>query len=123
MAKMTCHIHIQIINNRITGKTKNRWVINISDKPLSADEERLLAYGPNYAIVLKYLPIIQYVAAIENACTKLEEGQVDEFRVQASALYHCNMHIWQCNIYGNMAITSANIMIKGNNISLLIYIY
>ena len=69
-------------NNR---QNNNKWVINISDKPLSADEKRLLAHGPNYAIVLKDPPIIQYVAAIENACTKLEEGQADEFRVQVKA--------------------------------------
>ena len=66
-------------NNR---QNKNKWVINISDKPLSADEERLLAHGLNYAIVLKDQPIIQYVAAIEHAFTKLEEGKAEEFRVQ-----------------------------------------
>ena len=60
-------------------------MINISDKPLSTDEERLLAHGPNYAIVPKDPPIIQYVAAIEHACTKLEEGKVEEFRVQVKA--------------------------------------
>ena len=66
-------------NNR---QNKNKWVINISGKPLFADEERLLAHGPNYAIVPKDPPIVQYVAAIEHACTKLEEGKVEEFRVQ-----------------------------------------
>ena len=35
-----------------------------------------------FAIVPKNSPIIQYVAAIEQACTKLEEGKVEEFRVQ-----------------------------------------
>ena len=56
------------------GQKRNKWVINISDKPLSADEERLLAHGPNFDIVPKDPPIIQYVAAIEHACTKLEDG-------------------------------------------------
>ena len=68
--------------NNMQNNNKNKWVINISNKPLTADEERLLAHGPNYALVLKDPPIIQYVAAIENACTRLEEGQADEFRVQ-----------------------------------------
>ena len=71
--------------NQSNRQNKNKWVINISDKLLSADEERLLAHGPNYAIVLKDPPIIQYVAAIEYACTKLEEGKVEEFRVQVKA--------------------------------------
>ena len=64
------------------GQSRNKWVINISDKPLSADEERLLAHGPNFAIVPKDPPIIQYVAAIEHACTKLEEGKAEELRVK-----------------------------------------
>ena len=69
-------------NNQNNRQNKNKWVINISDKPLSTDGDRLLAHGPNYAIVLKDPPIVQCVAAIEHACTKWEEGKVDEFRVQ-----------------------------------------
>ena len=49
------------------------------------DQEKLLAHGPNYAIVPKELPIAQYVAAVENACTKLEEGKAEEFRVQVKS--------------------------------------
>ena len=44
-----------------------------------------MAHGPNYAIVPKDPPIVQYVRAIEHACTKLEEGKVEEFRVQVRA--------------------------------------
>ena len=57
-------------------------MINISSKPLTPDQEKLLAHGPNYAVVPKEPPITQYIAAVENACTKLEEGKVEEFRVQ-----------------------------------------
>ena len=64
------------------NNNKKKWVINISNQPLTTDEEKLLAHGPNYAIMPKDLPIAQYVAAIANACTRLEEGQADEFRVQ-----------------------------------------
>ena len=71
--------------NQNNGQNKNKWVINISDKPLTADEEKLLAHGPNYAIVSKEPPIVQYVAAIEHACSKLEEGKAEEFRVQVKA--------------------------------------
>ena len=41
-----------------------------------------MAHGPNYAVVPKELPIAQYVAAVENACTKLEEGKAR--RIQGS---------------------------------------
>ena len=60
---------------------KNKWVINISSKPLTTDEEKLLAHGPNYTIVLRNPPIVQYVAAVEHACTRLEAGKEEEFRV------------------------------------------
>ena len=68
--------------DREMDKGKEKWVINISNTPLTAEQDRLLAHGPNYAVVPRKPPIAQYVAAIENACTKLEEGKVEEFRVQ-----------------------------------------
>ena len=61
---------------------QNKWVINISNQPLTPDQEKLLAHGPNYAIVPKDPPVAQYVAAVEHACTRLEEGKAEEFRVQ-----------------------------------------
>ena len=66
-------------------KSKDKWVINISNTPLTAEQEKLLAHGPNYAIVPREPPIAQYVTAIENACTKLEEGKAEEFRVQVKS--------------------------------------
>ena len=71
--------------DREMEKGKDKWVINISNTPLTAEQEKLLAHGPNYAIVPRELPIAQYVAAIENACTKLEEGKAEEFRVQVKS--------------------------------------
>ena len=68
-----------------TTNTTSKWVINISDKPLTEEEEKLLAHGPTFVILPKNPPIIQYVAAIEQACTKLEEGKAEEFRVQVKA--------------------------------------
>ena len=41
-----------------------------------------MAHGPNFAVVPKNPPIIQYVTAVEQSCTKLEEGKAEEFRVQ-----------------------------------------
>ena len=65
-------------------RDRKKWVINISSKPLSQDQEKLLATGPNFAVVPKDPPITQYVVAVENACTKLEEGKAEEFRVQVN---------------------------------------
>ena len=71
--------------DREIEKEKEKWVINISSTPLTPDQEKLLAHGPNYAVVPKEPPIAQYVAAVENACTKLEEGKAEEFRVQVKS--------------------------------------
>ena len=72
-------------NNQKQNNKQNKWVINISDRPVTIDEEKLLAHGPNYAIVPKDPPIIQYMAAVEHACTRLEKGKAEEFRVQVKA--------------------------------------
>ena len=69
-------------SNQKQNNRQNKWVINISSKPLTPDQEKLLAHGPNYAIVPRNPPIVQYVAAVEHACTRLEEGKAEEFRVQ-----------------------------------------
>ena len=56
---------------------KKKWVINISNQPLTPEQEKLLAHGPNYAVVPRDPPVAQYVAAVEQACSKLEEGKVE----------------------------------------------
>ena len=66
-------------------RDRKKWVINISSKPLSQDQEKLLAHGPNFAVLPKDPPIAQYVVAVENACSKLEEGKAEEFRVQVKS--------------------------------------
>ena len=65
-------------SNQNQNNRQNKWVINISSKPLTPDEEKLLAHGPNYDIVPRNPPIVQYVAAVEHACNRLEEGKVEE---------------------------------------------
>ena len=68
-----------------TEVPSNKWVINISDKPLTYVEEKLLAHGPNFMVLPKNPPIMEYIAAVEQACTKLGEGKADEFRVELKA--------------------------------------
>ena len=55
-------------NSNITQRRDTeKWVINISNKALTDEEEKLLTHRPNFAIVPKNPPIVQYVAAIEQA--------------------------------------------------------
>ena len=64
----------------------SKWVRNLSDKPLTQAQRSLLAQGPNYAVIPRVPPKEEYIAAIEQACHKLEEGKVDELRVEVKHL-------------------------------------
>ena len=63
------------INN---NTNTNKWVINISGKPLTEAQEKLLAHRPNHAVVPRSPPITEYVAAIEQVSSKLQQGQAEE---------------------------------------------
>ena len=56
-------------NSRSTTTTStvanSKWVINMSKKPLTDAQEKLLAYGPNFAITPRNSPIGEYIAAVE----------------------------------------------------------
>ena len=49
-------------------KSKSNWVINMSKKPLTESQEKLLAHGPNYAVTSRNPPIGGYIAAVETTC-------------------------------------------------------
>ena len=76
---------ISPFNNNINTNTK--WLINISGKPLTEAQEKILAHRPNYAVVPRSPPITEYVAAIEQACSKLQQGEAGELR-GGSQIYH-----------------------------------
>ena len=48
--------------------------------PLTQDQTKALAHGPNFAIVPKSPPVGEYTVAIENACNQVEQGKVEELR-------------------------------------------
>ena len=69
------------MSNNDTEDTK-KWVRNLSSTPLSEDQERLLAWGPKFSIKPRQPPVSEYVAAVEQACSRLENGEADEIRVE-----------------------------------------
>ena len=73
-------------NTDLTPDTDSKWIKNLSDTPLTEAQTRLLAYVPNFTIIPKNLPKEEYVASIELACQKLQEGQVQELRVEIKNL-------------------------------------
>ena len=50
-----------------------KWVINVSSKPLTPAQRSVLAKGPNFVVAPKQPPNLQYITAIEAACTKLSQ--------------------------------------------------
>ena len=59
-------------------KEDRKWVTNVSSTPLTEAQEKLLAHGPNYAMVPKYPPIIAVVTSVEKTCQKLVKGEAEE---------------------------------------------
>ena len=56
------------------------WVINLSSKPLTPAQRSVLAKGPNFAVSPKHPLNLEYITAIEIACTKLSQKDAEELR-------------------------------------------
>ena len=52
---------------------KERWVLNISKRPLNEAEKSILQRGLNYAITPKKIPISEIITATELACSTLSD--------------------------------------------------
>ena len=57
-----------------------KWVINLSNKPLTPAQRSILAKGPNFAVTPRQPPNLEYITAIEAACTKLSQQDAEELR-------------------------------------------
>ena len=78
-------------NSRATSSTTtlvkpdSKWVINLSKKPLIEPQVKLLAHGPNYAVIPINPPIGEYITAVEKTCQSLTQGEADEMRAEIKA--------------------------------------
>ena len=50
-----------------------KWVINLSSKPLTPALRSVLAKGPNFVVTPRHPPNLEYITAIDAACTKLSQ--------------------------------------------------
>ena len=57
-----------------------KWVINLSSKPLTPAQRSVLAKGPNFVVSPRQPPNLEYITAIEAACTKLSQQDAEELR-------------------------------------------
>ena len=61
-----------------------KWVINLSNKPLTSAQRSVLAKGPNFAVTPRQPPNLEYITAIEAACTKLSQQDAEELRADVN---------------------------------------
>ena len=59
-------------------REEKKWVTNVASTPLTEVREKLLAHGPNYAMVPKHPPIVEMVTLVEKTCQKLVKGEAEE---------------------------------------------
>ena len=57
-----------------------KWGIILSSKPLTQAQRSVLAKGPNFAVSPRHPPNLEYIIAIESACTKLSQQDAKELR-------------------------------------------
>ena len=62
----------------------SKWVINLSNKPLTPAQRSVLAKGPNFAVTPRQPPNLEYITAIEAACTKLSQQDAEELRADVN---------------------------------------
>ena len=55
-----------------------RWVINLSNKPLTPAQRSVLAKGLNFVVTPRQPSNLEYISAIEAACTKLSQQDAEE---------------------------------------------
>ena len=60
------------------------WVINLSSKPLTPARRSVLVKGPNFVVSPKKPPNLEYITAIEAACTKLSQQDAEELRAEVN---------------------------------------
>jgi hypothetical protein len=78
-----------LVNNECTPdltSLQKKWVINLSSKPLSRDEQAILEKGPKYAPTPSQIPHKNIVAEIEAAIIDLPDESKDSTRTSAANL-------------------------------------
>ena len=61
-----------------------KWVINLFSKPLTPAQRSVLAKGPNFVVSPKQPPNLEYITAIEAACTKLSQQDAEKLRAEVN---------------------------------------
>ena len=79
-------LYTETISETLTSKPRHnhnhthtkKWVHNLSKTPLTDEQEKVLAWGPNFAVVTQEPPIGKYLSQIERMCQQLKQGKAEE---------------------------------------------
>ena len=90
--------HKKKLDHLRAGKTKDRnfidtsrWVLNVSDKQLSATEIEVLQKGLQFAVVPKRIPSLNIISSIEDGIRHLDTSDKDLIRAEVTnVLINCN---------------------------------
>ena len=63
-------------------RPNNRWVVNLSSRPLSAAEEGVLARGQNFAPASQRIPVPEIVAVVEGGLSRVPSSQAQLARTR-----------------------------------------
>ena len=74
------------IHDEQDDREEKKWAINGSSTPLTEAQEKLLAHGPNYAVVPKHPPVIEVITSFEKTCQKLVKGEAEELWGKVKAI-------------------------------------
>ena len=59
---------------------------NLSKTPLTKAQQQVLAHRPNFTIVPKVPPVLEYIVAIEKACQQLKQEEAEELRGEIKSI-------------------------------------
>ena len=71
---------LELQHGQNTINQKKKWVINLSDVPLTPTQDEVLPHGPNFAVTPKNPPILEYITSLEVACQKFNTNAAEELR-------------------------------------------
>ncbi len=65
---------------------QSKWVVNLSDRTLSADERSLLQRGLNFSVTPSTVPTKEYVIGVESACRLIGPGSKQAERLRSDCV-------------------------------------
>ena len=65
-------------------EVREKWVKNLSKRPLSEIEKQVLRKGAGFAITPKHIPYDDYIIETEKIGSKLDKGQADALRAEVT---------------------------------------